>query len=119
MSNSSFALALNSYFRDDLNRASGVAMTLAGIGPIVYPPLINYLMHVYDVSGCMLVIGALALHMLVAAVLLQPVKWHTVKEPIILVNKHLNVPMILPNVSTLQSIGQFSDRSCMYYNVRM
>lgn len=92
-------------------------MTLAGIGPIIYPPLINCLLHVYGVSGCMLIIGAIALHMLIAAVLLQPLKWHMVvdtnyescplKEP-------PNFPRILPNVSTILSIGNYSESSCKF-----
>lgn len=89
-------------------------MTLAGIGPIVYPPLINCLLQLYGASGCMLIIGAIALHMLVAAILLQPLKWHLIvdtsyelplKEP-------LNYPAILPNVSTFLSIGKYSESSC-------
>lgn len=91
-------------------------MTLAGIGPIIYPPLINYLLHIYDVSGCMLIIGAISLHMLVAAVLLQPLKWHLVRD------KSYYIPQLdsvyqsttLPNVATYLSIGKFSDSSCKF-----
>lgn len=116
LSNSSFALALNSFFRNRLNKASGIAMTLAGIGPIIYPPLINWLIHLYGVNGCMLIIGAIALHMLVAAVLLQPLKWHLVedKSNILPMQQTLSFPHILPNVSTFLSIGKFSESSCKF-----
>lgn len=91
-------------------------MTLAGIGPIIYPPLINYLLHIYDVSGCMLIIGAISLHMLVAAVLLQPLKWHLVRDRTLYIPKSdsIYMPTVLPNVATYISIGKFSDSSCKF-----
>lgn len=85
-------------------------MTLAGFGPIIYPPLINWLLHMYGVNGCMLIIGAIALHMLVAAVLLQPLKWHLIKEYSF--RELPQFPTILPNVSTFLSIGKYSESSC-------
>lgn len=126
LSNGSFALALMSYFRLKLNRASGVAMTLAGIGPIIYPPMIQYLQINYGVDGCMLIIGAFALHMLIGAVLLQPIEWHLVspsndveakaeKTCDFTSNCSLCEPSPIRTVTTVQSIGKFSDISCMYY----
>lgn len=125
LSNSSFALALNSYFRVRLNRASGVAMTLAGIGPILYPPLIQYLLINYDVNGCMLIIGAIALHMLIAAVLLQPIKWHLIDPSNLddveakdaklcdfMSKCSLCQPAPVRGITTCQSIGKFSNASC-------
>lgn len=127
LSNSSFTLALTSYFRQHLNRASGVAMTLAGIGPILYPPLIQYLLDTYDFNGCMLIIGAIALHMLLAAVLLQPLKWHLInvtdleaefrddKQCDFLSKCSICDPTVkLPAISTFQSIGKFSNASCKF-----
>lgn len=117
LSNSSFALAMNSFFKKNLNKASGLAMTLAGIGPIVYPPLINYLLHVYDVSGCMLIIGAIALHMLVAAILLQPLKWHLIRDTSYFasqIDSSVYNTTVLPNVSTYLSIGVYSESSCKF-----
>lgn len=130
LSNSSFALALNSYFRVRLNRASGVAMTLAGIGPILYPPLIQYLLINYDVNGCMMIIGAIALHMLIGAVLLQPIKWHLVSPPDAedveakeeksydFVSKcSLCHPQPMRTIPTCQSIGKFSNASCKCFSI--
>lgn len=115
LSNSSFSLALSSFFTNKLNKASGLAMTLAGIGPIMYPPLINYLLNSYGVRGCMLIIGAIALNMLVAAILLQPLKWHLVEAtPCTTDVPKINAPNILPNVSTMLSIGHFSNASSKY-----
>ncbi|XP_012279758.1 uncharacterized protein LOC105699394 [Orussus abietinus] len=73
---SSFSLALNSYFKEKRGRAMGLAMTITGIGPIVMPQLISFLISIYDVQGTVLILGAISLHCLVGASLLQPVKWH-------------------------------------------
>lgn len=109
------------------NRAAGIAMTLTGIGPIVYPPIIHYLLQVYNVNGCALIIGALALNLLVAAALLQPIKKHMIytstleyevfemrkNESYIRDTKRGNYTH-LPVVSTFHSIGKFSESSCRY-----
>lgn len=91
-------------------------MTLAGFGPIIYPPLMNWLLHLYGINGCMSIIGAIALHMLFAAVLLQPLKWHMVKSKTNIppIQQTLSFPHIIPNVSTFLSIGKYSESSCKF-----
>lgn len=71
-----FSLALNQYFHQRRNRAIGIGMTITGLGPILYPPLIAHLLTVYGTSGCVLILGALCAHIVMAALLLQPVDWH-------------------------------------------
>lgn len=71
-----FSLALNQYFQQRRNRAVGICMTITGLGPILYPPLIAHLLSVYGTSGCALILGALCAHIVMAALLLQPVEWH-------------------------------------------
>lgn len=51
-------------------------MTLNGLGPICYPPLITALLIAFGVQGCVLLLGIIGAHTLVAALLLQPVKRH-------------------------------------------
>nr|CAD7458210.1 unnamed protein product [Timema tahoe] len=75
-----FSLALNSYFKVKRGKAMGFAMTLTGIGPVIMPPLISKLMSFYGVQGTGLILGALSLHALVGAFLLQPIKWHLKKK---------------------------------------
>nr|CAD7399969.1 unnamed protein product [Timema poppensis] len=75
-----FSLALNSYFKVKRGKAMGFAMTLTGIGPVIMPPLISKLMSFYGVQGTGLILGALSLHALVGAFLLQPIKWHLIKK---------------------------------------
>nr|CAD7424950.1 unnamed protein product [Timema monikensis] len=78
----SFSLALNSYFLRLKGRAMGFASTIMAIGPILIPPLISQLMDLYGVQGTSLILSALALHTLLGAFLLQPIKWHLVKREI-------------------------------------
>lgn len=123
LSNSSFALALNSYFRARRTKAAGIAMTLTGIGPIVYPPMIHYLLSIYGVTGCMLVVAALALNMLVAAVMLQPIDWHLIEivedQELALMGKSTPAQIArlggycsgcniaMPKVTSITSIGRY------------
>ncbi|KAF2904364.1 hypothetical protein ILUMI_01822 [Ignelater luminosus] len=73
---SSFPLAMNSYFVKNRSKATGFALTITGLGPILMPQLISLLLTLYSVQGAMLIVGAIAAHGLVAACLLQPVEWH-------------------------------------------
>lgn len=72
----SFSLALNTYFCKKRSKAAGLAMTLTGLGPIFYPPLITLLLAAYGVMGCMMLLAAISAHIFVAASLLQPIKRH-------------------------------------------
>ncbi|XP_058128331.1 uncharacterized protein LOC131285901 [Anopheles ziemanni] len=81
--NSSFSLALNTYFVVRRNKAAGIAMTITGLGPILLPQLVSLLLGLYGPRNCLLIIGALATHIVAGALLLQPVKWHmlpTIRE---------------------------------------
>lgn len=74
--NSSFSLALNTYFITRRNKAAGIAMTITGLGPILLPQLVSLLVSLYGSRSCLLIIGALATHIIAAALLLQPVRRH-------------------------------------------
>uniref|UniRef100_A0A1Q3FYV0 Putative monocarboxylate transporter n=2 Tax=Culex tarsalis TaxID=7177 RepID=A0A1Q3FYV0_CULTA len=76
--NSSFSLALNTYFVARRNKAAGIAMTITGLGPILLPQLVSLLVSRYGSRNCLLIIGAMATHIMAAALLLQPVKRHMV-----------------------------------------
>ncbi|XP_055597492.1 monocarboxylate transporter 13-like [Uranotaenia lowii] len=76
--NSSFSLALNTYFVTRRNKAAGMAMTITGLGPILLPQLVSLLVSLYGPRNCLLIIGALSTHIIAAALLLQPVKRHMV-----------------------------------------
>lgn len=73
---SSYSLAMNSYFLKKRSKATGFAFTITGLGPILMPQLISFLLSTYTVQGTMLIVGAISSHTLISALLLQPVKWH-------------------------------------------
>lgn len=73
---SSFSLALNTYFKVRRNKAFGIGATITGLGPIFLPQLISFLLRVYGAQGCVLIIGGMAMNIVAAALLLQPVKRH-------------------------------------------
>lgn len=73
---SSFSLAMNTYFQERRNKAFGIGATITGLGPIFLPQLISFLLGIYGAQGCVLIIGGIAMNIVAAALLLQPVKWH-------------------------------------------
>lgn len=77
---SSYSLALNMYFIKKRNRATGIALTVTGLGPILMPQVISYLMSIHTPQATILIIGGAALNSFVSALLLQPVEWHMKEE---------------------------------------
>jgi MFS family permease len=73
---SSYSLAVNSYFAKKRGKAIGCSFTITGLGPIVMPQLISFLLSVYTVHDTVLIVAAITAHSFVAACLLQPIKWH-------------------------------------------
>ncbi|XP_055628261.1 monocarboxylate transporter 12-B [Toxorhynchites rutilus septentrionalis] len=75
---SSTFVAINSYFRFNKGKAVGFALAGTGIGQILMPLLVQYLLDLYDFRGTTLIIGGLAFNGVVGSLLLQPVEWHMV-----------------------------------------
>lgn len=98
---SGFSLATNSYFTTKRGRAVGLAMTLTGIGPILIPQIASFLLSIYGVQGTVLILGAYSSHSMIAAMLLQPVKWHMKNAPLCLETVTEN-PKILTDVNDKQ-----------------
>lgn len=74
---SSNALALNTYFKEKRRIATGFSWTTTALGPIVWPYIIVALNDVYGMEGTLLLFAGFALHAFVCSLLLQPVEWHT------------------------------------------
>lgn len=72
----SFHLALSTYFVKRRGMAMGIAMTVTGLGPVIMPLLIAYLMSVFGGRGTVLLLSGFVLHSVLGGLLLQPVKWH-------------------------------------------
>ncbi|XP_049808566.1 uncharacterized protein LOC126251895 isoform X3 [Schistocerca nitens] len=81
MLTAALSLAFNSYFKELRSRAAGVSISLMGLGPVVMPQLVTLLLRNYTTAGAALIIGGLSLHSVVAALLLQPVRWHMKPAP--------------------------------------
>jgi MFS family permease len=74
---SSNALALNTFFKDKRRIATGLSWSTTALGPIVWPYIITALLDVYNMEGTLLIFSAFALHAFMCSLLLQPVEWHT------------------------------------------
>ncbi|RZC32316.1 uncharacterized protein BDFB_002007, partial [Asbolus verrucosus] len=74
---SSNALALNTYFKERRRIATGLSWTTTALGPIVWPYIITALLEVYGMEGTLLIFSSFALHAFMCSLLLQPVEWHT------------------------------------------
>lgn len=53
-------VAVNSYFRAKRGRAVGVSMAGTGVGQMLMPHLVRYLLDSYGFRGTALILGALA-----------------------------------------------------------
>lgn len=71
------ALALNTYFKEKRRIATGISWTATGLGPIIFPHVIAYLIPRYGVEGTVLLFGGLALNAVALSMVYQPVEWHT------------------------------------------
>lgn len=74
---SSNALALNTYFKEKRRIATGFSWSTTALGPIVWPYIIVFLNGLYGIKGTLLLFSGFALHSFVCSLLLQPVEWHT------------------------------------------
>ncbi|KAL1122712.1 hypothetical protein AAG570_003039 [Ranatra chinensis] len=73
---SAFGLAMNTYFVKRRSRASGVCMTVTGLGPVFMPLVMSKLIDVYGERGTALIMSGLVLHTFCSAMLMHPIKWH-------------------------------------------
>lgn len=69
-------LAVNSYFTTKRTRAFGFAMAGTGLGQMILPQIVRFLLSEYGFRGAVLIMGALSLHGVAGALMFQPVKWH-------------------------------------------
>uniref|UniRef100_A0A1I8P4X9 Major facilitator superfamily (MFS) profile domain-containing protein n=1 Tax=Stomoxys calcitrans TaxID=35570 RepID=A0A1I8P4X9_STOCA len=77
---SASSLAINTYFKKKRRKAAGFSWTITGIGPIILPHLVTFLVSVYGVQGTVFIFAALSLHAVVSALIYQPVQYHVHKR---------------------------------------
>lgn len=71
------SIALNTYFKKKRRKATGFSWGCTGLGPIVWPYIITFLMGQFGMTGTVLIFSAFATHSVMCSLLLQPVHWHT------------------------------------------
>lgn len=59
----------------------GLVGTLYGLGSVVLPVLIEKLKQEYGFRGCMAILAALNLHVLLGMIAMHPVEWHVDLPP--------------------------------------
>lgn len=69
-------VAVNSYFSSKRGIAVGWSVTGTGVGQMLLPILVGYLLEEFGFRQTILILSALSGHSLVAALLYQPVAWH-------------------------------------------
>ncbi|XP_037028665.1 uncharacterized protein LOC119068909 isoform X2 [Bradysia coprophila] len=74
------SLAVNTYFKEKRRIATGITWTATGLGPIVFPILIAYLIPEFGVQGTVMIFGGIALNAVACSLVFQPVKWHVKKD---------------------------------------
>lgn len=77
---SASTLAVNTYFKSKRRKAAGFSWTITGFGPIVLPHIVTFLVTVYGVKGTVFIFAAVSLHTFMAALIFQPVQYHTRKS---------------------------------------
>lgn len=58
-----------------------IGIGMCGLGSVVIPLFVGKLLEWYSPEGTMLIMAALILHALPGSMLLQPVRWHMIREP--------------------------------------
>ncbi|XP_023016001.2 monocarboxylate transporter 9 isoform X1 [Leptinotarsa decemlineata] len=81
LTRSSYSLAISTYFNEKRNKAFGITMTIAGLGPILMPQLLDLLLESFDTKGAILILSSIYAQTFIAACLLQPVKFHLKEVP--------------------------------------
>lgn len=77
----SIFIAVSLYFTTKKAQAFGYSMAGTGFGQMLLPQIVRFLLPEYGFRGTVLVMGSLALHGTVGALLFQPAKWHLREKP--------------------------------------
>lgn len=91
-------VAVNEYFTTRKSQAIGLSMAGTGVGQMLMPQVVRFLLDEYGYKGTTLILGALCLNGLPGALLFHPVKWHMIsndttdeeKQPLLV--KNIQIP---------------------------
>ena len=89
-------LVLNIYFSERLSIVTGVCYTGSGLGQLIMPHLLNYLLTVFDRRGAMLIMGACMLQILLGSAVHRPETYYKKQEKVSITFKKIqeNTPVI-------------------------
>lgn len=66
----------NHYFVNKRVVMMSVAQSLIGIGTMVYPIIVQFLMDTYGFRGTMAVLAAINAHAILGMLVMHPIEWH-------------------------------------------
>ncbi|XP_016949632.1 monocarboxylate transporter 7 [Drosophila biarmipes] len=72
----------NHYFVKNRVMWMSFAQTLIGLGAMLYPIVMQKLMHWYGFRGCLLILTGLNAHAILGMLVMHPVEWHMRRVPI-------------------------------------
>ncbi|XP_053403058.1 monocarboxylate transporter 13-like [Mercenaria mercenaria] len=72
--------ALSCYFDKRITLAAGISTSGVGVGILIYPPLIRWLINAYDWKQSFLILGAVSLNMCALGLLIRPVKSNEINQ---------------------------------------
>ncbi|KAF5270912.1 hypothetical protein FQA39_LY08293 [Lamprigera yunnana] len=93
-------VAVNNYFTTRKSQAVGLSMAGTGVGQMLIPQVVRFLLDEYGFQGTTLILGALCLNGLPGALLFHPVAWHLQATEALDEEKQ---PLLLKNIQSPQS----------------
>lgn len=74
------SLAVNTYFKNNRRKATGLSWTLTGLGPIIFPHITTALLPHYGERYTTLIYAGVAMNAFLCALTFQPARWHMSKS---------------------------------------
>ncbi|CAG5121267.1 unnamed protein product, partial [Candidula unifasciata] len=69
------------HFKKRRSLANGISVSGSGVGSFVVPNLIRWLLNLYGLPGCLLILGGLTLNVSVCALLIRPLSSYKKRQP--------------------------------------
>lgn len=66
----------NAYFVNKRVLVMSIAQSLIGLGTMIYPIMVQFLMQTYGFRGSMAIIAAINSHSILGMLIMHPVQWH-------------------------------------------
>lgn len=73
--------SFNHYWVEKRVMVLSTCQMVVGLGTMLFPLLLEYLLEEYGYRGCMLILSAIMANTILATICFQPVKWHATRNP--------------------------------------